>query len=45
MQTCKEIYPDWIARFYIAQDVPEEYVNQIKDHGGEVILCEKKKFL
>ena len=38
----KEIYPDWIARFYIAQDVPEEYVNQIKDHGGEVVLCERK---
>ena len=33
----KEIYPDWVARFYVAQDVPENYIEQIEGYGGEVV--------
>ena len=38
----KEIYPGWIARFYVAKDVPQHYLNQIKSYGGEVIVCDRK---
>ena len=38
----KEIYPDWTARFYVAQDVPSMYLDAIEEHGGEIIHCEKK---
>ena len=38
----KEIYPDWIARFYVAQDVPSMYLDAIEEYGGEIIHCEKK---
>lgn len=37
----KEIYPDWIARFYVAEDVPEEYVYQLKEHDAEVFICRR----
>lgn len=37
----KEIYPDWIARFYVAEDVPEEYVDQLKDYDAEVFICRR----
>jgi hypothetical protein len=37
----KEIYPDWIARFYVAEDVPEEYVYQLKDYDAEVFICRR----
>ena len=35
----KEIYPDWTARFYVAQDVPENYIEEIESHGAEVVRC------
>ena len=38
----KTIYPGWIARFYIAQDVPAQYVDQLKSHGAEIIHCEQR---
>lgn len=38
----KEIYPGWKARFYVAQDVPSNYIEDIKKYDGEVILCERK---
>jgi hypothetical protein len=37
----KQIYPDWIARFYVAEDVPEEYVSQLKEHDAEVFICRR----
>ena len=37
----KEIYPDWIARFYVAEDVPEEYVYKLKDYDAEVFICRR----
>lgn len=37
----KQIYPDWIARFYVADDVSEEYISQLKDYGAEVIICHR----
>ena len=36
------IYPEWTARFYVAQDVPEDYIKEIEDYGAEVVRCEKK---
>ena len=36
------IYPEWTARFYVAQDVPEKYIEEIEDYGAEVVRCEKK---
>lgn len=38
----KEIYSDWKARFYVAEDVPEEYINQLKDYDAEVVVCQRK---
>ena len=38
----KEIYPDWTARFYVAQDVPSMYLDAIEEYDGEIIHCEKK---
>jgi hypothetical protein len=34
----KEIYPDWVARFYVAEDTPEEYTWRLKDYDAEVYL-------
>ena len=36
------IYPEWTARFYVAQDVPEHYIEEIEGYGAEVVRCEKK---
>jgi hypothetical protein len=36
----KEIYPDWTARFYVAQDVPSTYITAIKEYGAEIVHCE-----
>lgn len=38
----KKIYPEWIVRFYVADDVPQKYIKELKDHDAEVILCERK---
>ena len=38
----KEIYPDWTARFYVAQDVPSMYLDAIEEYGGDIVHCEKK---
>ena len=38
----KEIYPDWTARFYVAQDVPSMYLDAIEEYDAEIIHCEKE---
>ncbi|MFZ2167327.1 MAG: hypothetical protein WAV50_00485 [Minisyncoccia bacterium] len=38
----QELYPGWVARFYIADDVPEAYIRQIAAHGAQVVRCERK---
>ena len=30
-------YPDWVCRFYVADDVPRGIISRLKDHGAEVI--------
>ena len=30
-------YPGWVCRFYVADDVPEGIIVQLKDYGAEVI--------
>lgn len=37
----KEIYPDWTARFYIAEDTPEEYTWRIKEYDAEVYIRQR----
>ncbi len=38
----KEIYPDWVARFYVADDVPKKYTEQIRSHGAQVVMRERR---
>ena len=38
----KIIYPDWIARFYVAQDVPVKYIKQLESYGADIIYCEQR---
>lgn len=40
----KEIYPDWIARFYVAEDVPDEYIYKLKDYDAEVLICRRHNY-
>ena len=35
------IYPEWTPRFYVAQDVPENYIEEIEDYGSEVVRYQK----
>ena len=30
-------YPGWVCRFYVADDVPENVISRLQDHGAEVI--------
>jgi hypothetical protein len=39
----REIYPGWVARFYVADDVSEDVIERLKSHGAEVIVCKKKQ--
>lgn len=37
----KEIYPDWVSRFYVHKDVPQEYVEKLKSiEGTEVVILD-----
>ena len=36
----KQIYPSWLARFYVEKDVPKRYVDEILSYGAEVVECE-----
>ena len=36
----KQIYPDWIARFYVDKDVDDVCTDKIVAYGAEVIRCE-----
>lgn len=37
LELAKEFYPDWVCRFYIAQDVPTDIIQQLLDNGGDII--------
>tara|TARA_R110000822_G_scaffold303122_1_gene427685 strand:+ start:2422 stop:3069 length:648 start_codon:yes stop_codon:yes gene_type:complete len=36
LEMAKEIYPDWICRFYLDKNVPEDIVTKLKEGGAEV---------
>ena len=36
LEMAKEVYPDWICRFYLDKNVPEDIVTKLKDGGAEV---------
>lgn len=38
----KAIYPDWTARFYVAQDVPIKCIEDLEEYGAQVVHCERK---
>lgn len=38
IRLAKEIYPDWVCRFYVDNTVEEKIWQKIKDEGGEVIM-------
>ncbi len=38
----KLIYPDWVARFYVSQTVPIQYVHQLLSHDAEVFYCKQE---
>jgi hypothetical protein len=43
-ELAKEIYPDWICRFYIGDDVSDDIVSQLDDFDNtEVIIMEHKE--
>ena len=37
MRHARWFYPGWICRFYVADDVPQGVVSQLRNHGAEVI--------
>jgi hypothetical protein len=39
----KEVYPDWICRFYCHQSVPHSFIKQLIEHGGEVFVINDNK--
>jgi alpha/beta superfamily hydrolase len=39
----KEIYPEWIARFYIHKNVNEEIIKQVRNENAEVIIMEESE--
>ena len=39
----KTIYPDWICRFYVHENVPEEYICQLKCFDRTEVIIEARK--
>ena len=37
VELAKKIYPDWICRFYVSNDVPYVYVSNLKVLGAEIV--------
>ena len=35
------IYPGWICRFYVSEEIPEVIVDQLREGGAEIV--EKKE--
>ena len=35
---CKDLYPDFVCRFYIANDVPREIVCRLIEEGAEIVM-------
>ena len=42
LKLMSEIYPNWIARVYYSNDVPEKYINESKKYNCELVLKERK---
>lgn len=40
IKEAREIYPDWIPRFYCDSRIPESFLALLKDNGAEVIVKE-----
>ncbi|KUG21555.1 tpr repeat [hydrocarbon metagenome] len=38
----KKIYPDWICRFYVSDEIPNEFIAQLKNLGAEVVNISHK---
>lgn len=42
VEVAKEIYPDWVCRFYVASDVPFYIIDMLQNQGAEVFFEEQK---
>ena len=38
LKLMSEIYPNWIARVYYSNDVPEKYINESKKYNCELLI-------
>lgn len=36
-QLAQKIYPGWTCYFYVSEDVPQDIIIQLADHGGKII--------
>lgn len=39
-KTTPKVLPGWKCRFYVAEEIPKKYLNQLIELGSEVITCE-----
>ena len=35
-----QIYPGWIARFYVAKNVPEDIISSLKENNAEIVIMD-----
>jgi len=37
IELARQIYPGWTCRFYVSQEIPEQFVSRLESSGGEVV--------
>ena len=42
MQIARPFISDWTPRFYVAQDVPENYIEEILEYGCSLLDVKRK---
>eukprot|EP01080_Neovahlkampfia_damariscottae_P003740 gene3740-6628_t len=40
----KQIFPDWICRFYVDKTVPDHIIKKLKEKGAEIVYMDDKNF-
>jgi hypothetical protein len=41
----RDIYPGWICRFYVSEEIPEVIVDQLRAGGAEIVLKTRKSLI
>jgi hypothetical protein len=44
IKLAKEIYPEWLCRFYVDDTVPSDVIDQIRKMGQEIVLVNDKSY-